>query len=48
MQEQLGQNGQNNENSTQRKIYVLDTNVLLFDSNAILGFGEHDIVFQSL
>lgn len=44
MQEQLGQNGQNNENSTQRKIYVLDTNVLLFDSNAILGFGVHDIV----
>ena len=28
----------------QKKIYVLDTNVLLFDSNAILGFGQHDIV----
>ena len=30
MQDQLGQNGQNNENSTQRKIYVLDTKCLAF------------------
>ena len=44
MELQLGQNGQDTKNETQRKIYVLDTNVLLFDCNAILGFGVHDIV----
>ena len=38
------QNDQTHIKDSQRKIYVLDTNVLLFDSNAILGFGVHDIV----
>ena len=44
MEVQQGQQGQDAVKAAQRKIYVLDTNVLLFDSNAILGFGVHDIV----
>ena len=44
MEVQLGHTREETTDRTQRKIYVLDTNVLLFDSNAILGFGIHDIV----
>ena len=44
MEVQHRQHAQDTVNETQRKIYVLDTNVLLFDCNAILGFGVHDIV----
>ena len=30
--------------STQKKIFVLDTNVILHDSSCIHQFGEHDVV----
>lgn len=32
------------QNGAQRKIFVLDTSVVLFDHNAILNFDEHDVV----
>jgi len=32
------------ENNTQRKIYVLDTNVLIHDPHALSRFDEHDVV----
>ena len=32
------------ENITQRKIYVLDTNVLIHDPHALSRFDEHDVV----
>jgi len=28
----------------QRKIFVLDTSVILFDHNSIFAFDEHDVV----
>ena len=28
---------------TQKKIFVLDTSVILFDHNSILNFDEHDV-----
>ena len=44
MEVQHRHNHKDSVSEPQRKIYVLDTNVLLFDCNAILGFGIHDIV----
>ena len=32
------------KNSTDTKIYVLDTNILLHEPHAFLSFKEHDVV----
>ena len=29
-----------------RKMYVLDTNVLIHDPNALLNFEEHDVIIR--
>ncbi|HPS80091.1 MAG TPA: PIN domain-containing protein, partial [Thermoanaerobaculaceae bacterium] len=36
--------GRSHKSSTVRKVFVLDTNVLLYDHTCILNFQEHDIV----
>ena len=39
----MGDNGKNGQ-SKKKRIYVLDTNVLLHDANSLFSFQEHDVV----